>query len=189
MTKRELTPTFEKYISVIAEREKSEAQGLNTVLRVMRDEIEPQLGRMTKAQLVEAFAEAIYAIYCTNSWVQTQKVTIEHYRTDAENWNLSYKYLLEEFKKAPEVERKQLAKRAAIKSVELDPKQEILSQIVREALENKDKFIKHGYATDFAREMMKKYPLIKDSQSIKKRLKKLEETGEIILWKPKNMNN
>jgi hypothetical protein len=190
---RELTPTFEKYISVIAEREKSESQGLNTVLRILKNEIEPQLSRMTKSQLVEAFAEAIYAIYCTDSWVQIQEDSIEHYRREALRRKLSYGRLQAEFEKAPEVERKRLAKKAAVKSVELDPKQEILSRIVREALKDKDKFIKRGYATDFIREMMKKYPLIKDNQSIRKRLKELEKKGEIILWKPKrkpkNMNN
>lgn len=193
MTKRELTPTFEKYISVIAEREKSDAQGLNTVLRILKNEIEPQLSRMTKSQLVEAFAEAIYAIYCTDQWLEAQEASTEHYRRDALRRRLSYGRLQAELEKAPEKERKRFGKMGGDRSVELDPKQEILSRIMVEALENKDKFIKRGYATDFTREMMKKYPLIKDYQAIKKRLKNLEEKGEIILWKPKrkpkNMNN
>lgn len=110
MTKRELTPTFEKYISVIAEREKSEAQGLNTVLRILKNEIEPQLSRMTKSQLVEAFAEAIYAIYCTDQWLEAQEANTEHYRNESLRRKLAYGHLQEEFKKAPEVEIKKRAR-------------------------------------------------------------------------------
>lgn len=110
MTKRELTPTFEKYISVIAEREKSDAQGLNTVLRILKNEIEPQLSRMTKSQLVEAFAEAIYAIYCTDQWLEAQEASTEHYRRDALRRRLSYGRLQAELEKAPEKERKRFGK-------------------------------------------------------------------------------
>ncbi|SDY63959.1 hypothetical protein [Nitrosomonas sp. Nm33] len=85
--------------------------------------------------------------------------------------------------------RTETARNAALRGIELDPKQEILNLIEIEAIRVKDRFSKRGYKAEFLRDMREKYPLIVDDQSITKRLKNLDKNGNIFLWKSKNKKN
>lgn len=106
-------PIYEEFLDTIkTEHEKSKYPGLDTVLQIMKNEIEPQIRRMNKPQLVEAFAEAIYSIYCTESWLNTKDVNIEHYRNEYLIWKLTAGHLQEELKITPAKVRKEASKKA-----------------------------------------------------------------------------
>lgn len=110
---KSLRPIYEEFIDVIkTKHEKSKYPGLGTVLQIMKSEIEPQIRRMNKPQLVEAFAEAIYSIYCTESWLDTKDVSIEHYRNEYLLWKLTAGHLEEELKLTPAKVRKETSKKA-----------------------------------------------------------------------------
>lgn len=72
---------YEVYIDEIKTKlDKSSHPGLSTVLHLMQKDIEPKIKRMKRYELEEAFAEAIYAIYCTDNWLACVEENVEHFR-------------------------------------------------------------------------------------------------------------
>lgn len=123
MTEHE-KPAYQKYMDLLKSKDPSIDHNGGVVLRLMREEIEPQIKRMTKPQLIEAFAEAIYAIYHHKRWKSVLDSTIEHYKDGSLTWEMTAKILQEELEKAPSREISKRAKKAgsADKKKEKKPK-------------------------------------------------------------------
>ncbi|AEJ01637.1 hypothetical protein Nit79A3_1832 [Nitrosomonas sp. Is79A3] len=112
MTEHE-KPAYQKYIDLLKSKDPSIDHTGGVVLRLMREEVEPQIKRMTKPQLIEAFAEAIYAIYHHERWESVLDSTIEHYKDGSLTWEMTAELLKKELEVAPGKIKSESAKHAA----------------------------------------------------------------------------
>lgn len=111
MTEHE-KPAYQKYIDLLKSKDPSIYHNGGVVLRLMREEVEPQIKRMTKPQLIEAFAEAIYAIYYHERWESVLDSTIEHHKDGSLTWEMTAEILTKELEIAPGEARKKASKKA-----------------------------------------------------------------------------
>lgn len=168
MTKPELRPKYEEFIDAIREQTK-DCNSLHYVLQAMKNVIEPQIKVMTKSQLVDALAEAIYCIYCTENLLNCKDVNIEHYRR--EHSKSQHELML-----APHKARRETASKAGLARHEKDPKQKVLQQIKSEFHQRpRIHFEKYGYGAHFVREMMEKYPIIESQKTIENLIRNLKK--------------
>ncbi|MBL8497322.1 hypothetical protein ABF87_04285 [Nitrosomonas sp. JL21] len=68
---------------------------------------------------------------------------------------------------------------------ENDEKTDYLKEIEKEAKARAEQFNRYGYKADFVREMLKKYPKLKDDKAINTRLGQLAKNGKIGRWQKK----
>ncbi len=166
MTECKTKPKYEEFVDIIKEQTK-ECNFLHYVIQAMESVIEPQIREMKKSELAKALAEAVYYIYCTESWLKAKDVNIEHFQRE----NLKYKYMLEI---TPSKVRSETARNAALAKLENDPKQKALKEIESEFNKRKGHFKRRGYGAAFVREMSKKYPIIESQKTIEELVRKLK---------------
>lgn len=93
------TPAFEKLLDVL--RTDKNRGGTARVLDLMKSKIEPQIVLMTKSELVEAFAEAVYAMYHMEAELFVTEDCAEIAHQDRLIWKLTSGHLMQELKIAP----------------------------------------------------------------------------------------
>jgi hypothetical protein len=132
---------FERLLELLKNKTKQD----NTtphVLRLMRDEIEPQIKSMTKKQLIEAYTESIYAIYRMDQvedmfWELVDEA--QEIRGESLAYKLKAAVFLEELEKAPAKAIKESTSRAGSAEKKKDDKKEAL-ELWRKWGKNPDMF-------------------------------------------------
>jgi len=93
------TPAFEKLLDEL--RTEKNRGGTARVIGLMKSVVEPQIARMTKQQLVEAFAEAVYAMWHMEAELYVIEDCAETVSQDRQMWKLTSGHLMQEVKTAP----------------------------------------------------------------------------------------
>lgn len=108
-------PTYEKLVAMLAASVTGNDNGYRHVIKAMREQVDPVIARMTKPQLVEAFAEAVYCIHSMemelNSYEGTDGI-IKTINQELGCWRLTSAHLTNELNAAPEKARKASSKKA-----------------------------------------------------------------------------
>lgn len=86
-------PTYEKFLRIL--RTANNNGGNSRVLALMKNQIVPQISCMRKAQLVEALAEAIYALYHEEALRNSSEDATEFNRQQSSKWKQTSAYLTE----------------------------------------------------------------------------------------------
>ncbi len=100
-------PTYEKFLRIL--RTANNNGGNSRVLALMKNQIVPQISCMRKAQLVEALAEAIYALYHEEALRNSSEDATEFNRQQSSKWKQTSAYLTETLREAPRTAAKKAA--------------------------------------------------------------------------------
>ena len=82
-----------------------------------------------------------------------------------------------------QIARVEIPTKGGTARAENDKKTDCLKKIEGEAIARAKQFRRYGYQTEFAKEMLEKYPILEDDEAIKKRLRKLAREGSIESWR------
>ena len=103
-------PTHEQFLDVL--RSDKNRGGIPSVLSLMRNEIDPKIRRMSKAQLAEAFSGVVYAMYCLEAEGFVLEDAIEALHQDRLMWKLTAGRLEVGQKTAKSDSRKEVSEKA-----------------------------------------------------------------------------
>ncbi|MDD5579360.1 MAG: hypothetical protein PHY16_08805 [Methylobacter sp.] len=106
------SPTIESLLDVLRTN-KNRDHCSSRLIELMKKEVEPQIKRMTKAQLAEELACAIYAMYYEEAVLYAMEDNAEAVHRDRLRWKLTSGHLTKELQEAPKKARQRNAKNAA----------------------------------------------------------------------------